>query len=148
MADDNSEPRFVASNAGSADLTFEAEAFEPRPGFKRVHVILGDVDDPKAPHVFWSRNPPGTVWDAQSHHADYIMTYLQGSAKVGDKWYHAGDARIVKAGTISGPSEVGPDGSTGLLVFAHGDYLPIFEEETAAQKNESPYFAHARTPDQ
>jgi hypothetical protein len=79
-----------------------------------------------------------------------VMSYLQGSQKVGDKWYHAGDARIVKAGDVYGPIEAGPEGSTAIIVFAHGDYVPVFEKEAVADETTpaTPYYQHAHTPDQ
>lgn len=130
------------SASGSSDLNFVDASTEVRSGMKRVHVVLGEEDDPNAPHVYWSQDPPGLKWDAQSHHVDFMMSYLQGSQKVGDKWYYAGDARIVKAGTVYGPLETGPDGLTAILVFAQANAKPIFEGDDPDEK-ESPYFRHA-----
>jgi hypothetical protein len=135
------------SASGSSDLNFEAASTEVRSGFKRVHIILGEKDDPNAPHVYWSHDPAGVTWDAQSHHTDFVMSYLQGSQKVGDKWYHAGDARIVKAGTVYGPMETGPEGMTAILVFAQANAKPIFADDAPDEK-ESPYFRHAHTNEQ
>jgi hypothetical protein len=132
------------TDSGSFDLNFESDSVEPREGFRRVHVILGAPSDAGSPQIYWAQDPPGVVWDSQSHNTDFLMAYLQGSQKVGDKWYRAGDARVVKAGTVYGPIEAGPEGSTALLVFAHADHKPNFEEPGDEDSNGSPYFKPAR----
>jgi hypothetical protein len=135
------------TDSGSFDLNFESASVEPRKGFRRVHVILGGPGNASSPQIYWAQDPPGVHWDSQSHNADFLMAYLQGSQKVGDRWYRAGDARVVKAGTVYGPIEAGPEGSTAILVFAHADYQPNFEEETADESKGSPYFQHAHLED-
>src|ERR1700737_409072 len=129
MADDKSTPRHIATDAGSTDLNLEEWAYEPRPGFKRTHVVIGKEGDPAAPQFFWAQDPPGITWDAQSSRCDFVLVYLQGSQKVGDKWHHAGEARLVKAGEVYGPIEAGPEGSTIVMVFANADYVPVFTDK-------------------
>jgi hypothetical protein len=143
---ENTERRFFESSAGSLHITLEAESFEPRPGFKRTHMVLGRDDDPMAPRVYWAKDPPGVLWDRQSHRCDMFMAYLQGGQKVGDKWYGAGDARVVKAGTVYGPIEAGPEGSTVVIIFSNGDYQPIFENDSADDSEDAfaPFYEHVR----
>jgi len=145
MADIGEEPRFLASGNGSVNSTLDEAAFAPRPGFKRVHVILGDEDDQESPQVYWAKDPPNITWDAQSHGADFVMFYLEGSQKVGDTWFSAGDVRVVKAGTVYGPITAGPEGSTVLLVFASANYKPKFE--SGDDETGSPYHDHVRDAD-
>jgi hypothetical protein len=143
------ERKVIESNAGSRGITLEDESFEVRPGFKRTHLILGREDDHDAARVYWAKDPPGVVWDPQSHGCDMVISYLQGSQKVGDKWFHAGDARIVKAGTVYGPIEAGPEGSTVVIIFSNADYQPVFQGEQAVEGADpfEPFFEHVRTND-
>jgi hypothetical protein len=147
MGEIASEPRFIASGNGSVAVKLDDVAFEPRPGFKRVHVMLGDEHDEGAPQVYWAKDPPDITWDAQSHGADFVMFYLEGSQKVGDTWYGAGDVRVVKAGTVYGPITAGPEGSTVLLVFASANYKPKFEGDHPDETG-SPYHDHVREADE
>jgi hypothetical protein len=149
MTDGTAERRVIESSAGSLGINLEDESFEPRPGFKRTHVILGRDEDHDAARVYWAKDPPGVVWDPQSHNCDMVISYLQGSQKVGDKWYNAGDARIVKAGTVYGPIEAGPEGSTVVIIFSNADYQPIFEGavEVEGESPFVPFFEHVRTND-
>jgi len=146
MDEPRSEPRSIVSAQGSANAKLEDVAFEPRPGFKRVHVVLGEEGDSAAPQVYWAKDPPGITWDAQSHGSDFVMFYIEGGQTVGDQWFEAGDVRVVKAGTVYGPITAGPEGSTVVLVFASADYKPTFET-TSDDETGSPYHDHVRDPD-
>ena len=149
MTEESAERKVIESSAGSQGITLEDESFEPRPGFKRTHIILGRDDDHNAARVYWAQDPPGVVWDPQSHNCDMVISYLQGSQKVGDKWFHAGDARVVKAGTVYGPIEAGPGGSTVVILFANADYQPNFQGAQAVDGGVPfvPFFEHVRTLD-
>jgi hypothetical protein len=138
----------LTSKAGSADLAFEEVAYNPHPKdreFKRVHVVLGDQNDTHAPSVFWAKDPPGVLWDKQSHPCDMLLAYVQGSQKVGDKWFKVGDFRIVKAGDVYGPIEAGPEGSTVLIVFSNADFFPNFVGSNTTNFD-SPFIHHVRDP--
>jgi hypothetical protein len=143
----SSVPKIFVSQRGSADFTFAEVALTPRPGFGRVHVILGDKDDPKSSHAFWAKDPPCVVWDRQSHPTDMVVIYLEGRQKVGDTWYEAGDARIVKAGSPYGPVEAGPEGSTVLIVYATADHRPVFDDRSVESEGASPFEVHVRERD-
>ena len=47
----------------------------------------------------------------------------EGSVQVTRRWYHEGDIRIVKGGTVYGPVIAGPEGATVLIIFRGG--IPI-----------------------
>jgi anti-sigma factor ChrR (cupin superfamily) len=77
-------------------------------------------DDPDGPAVFCVTAPPnpsGKETSAHSHSADQVRVVLEGSFKVGNKWYHAGEMRVQDKGRIYGPEVVGPEGCRYLVVF-------------------------------
>lgn len=71
-----------------------------------------------APRMMHSVFPPGYVVGPHTHATDYVEVILAGSQKVTRRWHHPGDIRIVRAGTVYGPLEAGPEGATVLIVFA------------------------------
>jgi len=139
------DPGFFTTRAGTTRVVFEDQNYESRPGFKRLRMILGDPDDPRAPQAIWAQDPPGVLWDRQLCPTDFVIVYLEGGQTVEGTWYGAGEARLQRAGTVYGPIEAGPEGSTVLLVFADANYHAIFEG-AAFGEFESPYFKHARLP--
>jgi hypothetical protein len=60
---------------------------------------------------------PGVTVQPHSHVCDYTEILLEGSEQVTRKWHHAGDVRVVKAGTVYGPLVAGPEGVTKLIIF-------------------------------
>lgn len=149
MTNERNDPAVYASNDGSIDLTYLSDAHSPRPGLKRLRVILGEANDPNAADLHWAQDPPGILWDAHSYPTDFVMVYLQGSQRVGDRWYHAGDARVVKAGDVTGPMEAGPEGSTALVIFA--DAVPPLEAtfvktSGTSDQPDTNYYQHAKIP--
>jgi len=145
---DSIGPGLFTTLAGTTHVVFEDKEaqLETRPGFKRVRMVLGDPDDPAAPQAIWAQDPPGVVWDRQACPTDFVIVYLQGGQTIDGKWYGAGEARLQKGGTVYGPIEAGPEGSTVLLVFKDQNYHAVFEGAAFGQF-ESPYFKHAHLPD-
>jgi quercetin dioxygenase-like cupin family protein len=84
---------------------------------------IGDQDDESAPTVLRTVYPPGWTVSPHSHDPDYAEIVLEGSVQVTRRWYHEGDIRIVKGGTVYGPVIAGPDGATVLIIFRGG--IPI-----------------------
>jgi hypothetical protein len=70
-----------------------------------------------APVVFFAEFAPGAVTPPHSHECDYAEIILEGSQQVTRRWHHAGDVRIVRAGTVYGPLVAGPEGCRVLVVF-------------------------------
>jgi hypothetical protein len=143
--------KLIASNDGSVDVAFESMADSPRPGLKRLRIMLGAADDRKVADIHWAQDPPGIQWDAHSYPTDFIMVYLHGSQKVGEEWFREGDARIVKAGDVTGPMEAGPEGSMALVIFA--DSVPPLEATFVKRSGsddepQTNYYQHARVPGQ
>jgi hypothetical protein len=143
----NTEPGFFTTTAGTTYLNFEEVNYQTRPGFKRVVMLLGDENDPNTPRAIWAQDPPGVVWDRQACPCDLVVVYLQGGQTIDGTWYGAGEARLQKGGTIYGPIESGPEGSTVLLVFKNDNYHAVFEG-AAFGKFESPYYKHAHLPEE
>jgi hypothetical protein len=83
---------------------------------------VGDEDDVSAPRVFRGVFPPGCRLEPHSHACDYAEIILEGSQKVGRRWYRQGDVRIVRARTVYGPLIAGPQGATVMVVFRNADY--------------------------
>lgn len=81
---------------------------------------VGDPEDATAPVVVCARFPAGFVLGPHTHDTDYSEIVLRGAQRVGRTWYHPGDARVVKAGTVYGPLEAGPEGAVVLVVFRDG----------------------------
>jgi hypothetical protein len=81
---------------------------------------LGEPDDPAAPTFVITRLPANGVLPPHHHESTFVDVVVQGSVKVGDKWYHPGDVRCLAWGVDYGPSEAGPEGVTLLEFYADG----------------------------
>jgi hypothetical protein len=81
---------------------------------------LGDSDDADAPTFVITRLPARGVLPPHYHESTFVDIVVQGSVKVGDKWYHPGDVRCLAWGVKYGPSEAGDDGVTLLEFYADG----------------------------
>lgn len=92
-------------------------------------VVSADQDDKSAPVVFRVEFPPNCYVAAHKHETDYCEIILSGSQQITRQWHHAGDLRIVKAGTAYGPLVAGPEGCTVLAIFAEGRWpaVPLAE---------------------
>lgn len=98
---------------------------ELRDGILTSTFRVGAPGDDGAPTVFKTYFPPSTTVPVHTHACDYAEIILEGSQQVTRKWHHAGDIRIVKAGTAYGPLVAGPEGATVLLIFRDGRYQPL-----------------------
>lgn len=90
-------------------------------GVEVCRIVLGEEEDPAAPHVYQLKFPPHVVVEPHMHNVSYCEIVLAGSQRVGKKWFHAGHARVVEGGTGYGPLESGDEGCTVIIVFAGGD---------------------------
>lgn len=93
---------------------------------RRVAYRIGDPEDERAPLVVQVVFPPGHRVEPHTHDADYTEIILEGSQQVTRRWHHAGDVRIVRAGTAYGPLIAGPTGVTVLIVFRSGSLMPTY----------------------
>jgi hypothetical protein len=118
---DGTEPA-TATRARRRDTSWTELTTQESMGTVYGSFAIGDDDDPSAPRVFRGVFPPGCRLEAHSHVCDYAEIILEGSQKVGRRWYRQGDVRIVRAGTVYGPLVAGPDGATVMVVFRNGDY--------------------------
>jgi anti-sigma factor ChrR (cupin superfamily) len=117
---------------GEIHLNLATEAKPKDNGSRFVAEIpIGDADDPNTPRVLWSKQPPGRTVNPHTHAADYMEVILEGSQKVGKTWHHAGDARIVRAGTGYGPLVAGPEGCTVLVIFPNANTRAIYKGSAA-----------------
>jgi hypothetical protein len=81
---------------------------------------LGEPDDPAAPTFVMTRLPANGVLPPHYHESTFVDVVVQGSVKVGGKWYGPGDVRCLAWGVKYGPSEAGPEGVTLLEFYADG----------------------------
>ena len=81
---------------------------------------IGLPDQESSPTVFKMWFPPGCTIEAHTHACDYSEIILAGSQKVGAKWLYPGDIRIGLANRGYGPLVAGPEGASGLVIFADG----------------------------
>lgn len=78
---------------------------------------VGDPLDETSPTIFKAFYPPGCYIEAHTHDCDYTEIILEGSQKVGAKWFKAGDVRIGLANRGYGPLLAGEEGATVLFIF-------------------------------
>jgi len=74
---------------------------------------------PGTTHVSIAHYPAGHEEPPHSHATDYMAVILRGEYEVGRRVYRAGDIRIQEADSVYGPSRVGPNGCTQLVIFAN-----------------------------
>jgi quercetin dioxygenase-like cupin family protein len=86
-------------------------------GSRVSSVRVGEEDDPDSPLLLMMRFPPNGRVPVHSHETDYAEVVLEGTQYVGRRLHHAGDVRVVKAGTAYGPLVAGPEGATVLVIF-------------------------------
>ncbi len=82
--------------------------------------FLGE-DWERGPWIVPNRFPPNCRAANHAHNHDTIYYILRGSMTFNDGsgWYHEGDLRWVRAGTVYGPEEAGAEGCDFLLI-SHG----------------------------
>lgn len=98
---------------------------------------VGDEGE-NAPNVMKVHFPAGHRVAPHLHNVAYAEIILEGSQRVGRRWYGPGDIRVVGADTAYGPLESGPDGVTVLIVFdgddwPHVDLPKTIREQARAQ---------------
>lgn len=118
----------------STDLVLDDVAKTNHEGRRIAHIVIGEETDPSAPHMFWAKEPPGLINRPHAHATDYCEIIIEGTQRVGKKWYRPGEARLVKAGTGYGPLEAGPEGCTKIVIFATSAFEAI---EKGAAKSRS-----------
>lgn len=127
-ADDHTKSVFQTGNRRMRPQTsssWDDLGWTPGQGGARVSkVTVGRQEDRDAPVIVMAEFPPHAEVAPHSHPADYVEVILSGSQQVTGKWHHAGDVRIVKAGTGYGPLIAGPDGAVVAIVFSSGDMAP------------------------
>jgi hypothetical protein len=93
---------------------------------------VGEQDDQTAPTVLRVVFPPGWTVTAHTHAPDYAEIVLNGSVQVSRRWYHAGDIRVARGGTVYGPVIAGPEGATVLIVFRDSNVKTLPPKEGVA----------------
>jgi hypothetical protein len=86
---------------------------------------LGDETDSAAPVVFNVSFPPDCRIAPHTHDTDYAEIIIEGSQKVGRRWYRVGDIRIVSAGHTYGPLIAGPDGMRAIIIYRDDRWTPV-----------------------
>jgi hypothetical protein len=81
--------------------------------------VAGFSED--SPSIFKVIFPPHSTVASHYHESDYADIFLEGSQKINGRWFHTGDIRVVKGGTVYGPLVTGAEGATVLVVFANGN---------------------------
>ena len=124
MSEGDAKAKLGNLRAFAKDTNWEELGWQEYDNGARVaSFILGDPDDPDAPVIFTGVYPPGSRTAAHHHVNDYAEILLEGSQQITNKWRHAGDVRIVKAGTGYGPLIAGPEGCRTLVIFRNQDWM-------------------------
>ena len=95
----------------------DLDAIELPSGIVTNMYRVGDPKGSDSPTVFRAYYPPGCYVEAHTHECDYTEIILEGSQKVGAKWFHAGDVRVGLANRGYGPLVAGEQGATVLFFF-------------------------------
>jgi hypothetical protein len=109
----------LPSKGGRTVFTYESPEFQ-----KSRFGAFWMTDDPNGPLAVVIELPPNTQGRAHSHTSDYMTVVIEGSLKTSGRWYGPGEIRFQDAGSVYGPSLVGPDGVRVLVVFADRNGLP------------------------
>jgi len=132
---------------GHIDSSFDDDRWMLAPGdsgYRWNFWFLGD--DPDGPVVVCTIAPPNPDGNetapSHSHSSDAIRIILEGSFKVGEKWYEAGEMRFQEAGVIYGPEVVGPNGCKQINIYEkrgamNADYAKEEDARARAAGNEA-----------
>ena len=82
------------------------------------------TDAPDGPLAMFITLPGNIVAPAHSHSTDTITVVIEGSLRVGKKWFGPGSFRIQERNSIYGPSLTGPDGLKCIVFMADRNGLP------------------------
>ena len=110
-------------------------------------LVIGDDKDPRATRAFIVKWPPGCRVDVHTHASDYCEILLEGTQKIGDTWFSAGDVRVAKAGTLYGPLIAGDEGCTIIVIFNGNGWMPIPARDTQLEGIKSDDMAVLGTSD-
>ena len=69
-------------------------------------------------------SPPDLEWAAHCHDTETITVVVEGSVRVGTKWYGPGSVRVQERGSVYGPGRTGPDGAKTVVFYADRRGLP------------------------
>jgi len=135
---------------GHIDSSFDDERWLPAPGEpdrRRTMWFMGD--DPDGPCVATTTYPPNPDGKenapTHSYSSDTIRIFVEGSFKVGTKWYKAGEMRFQEAGLFYGPLVVGPDGCKQVMIFEKRSSLfPNYATEEEARAHAGNKEAYSR----
>lgn len=108
-----------AVTRGRMELDFGSPALS-EPGM--VAVALGE--QPDGPMALLVCSPPNLEWAAHHHDTETITIVIEGSVRVGTRWYGPGSVRIQERGSVYGPGMTGPDGAKTIVFFADRRGLP------------------------
>src|SRR6266568_6195209 len=75
----------ISARGGRTDFSFDSPELK---GAGVGGVFMGD--DPHGPLVWFQELPPNIVAPAHSHDTDYLTVVIEGSLRVGRKWYGPG----------------------------------------------------------
>ena len=109
----------VPKKAGRFDFDFEAPSLAAS-GAGGVFL----TDAPDGPLAMFIELPGDTESPPHSHDSDAITVVLEGSIRVGKKWYGPGSIRVQDKGSIYGPSFTGPEGVKAIVFLADRRGLP------------------------
>lgn len=112
--------RPLSYRGGHLDTSIESfPMYLNTPLFKTGWLPIGDAHDGPALAIV-SIGPGLENFEGEAHHhnSDQVRIILDGSMKIGRKWYRKGDVRIQQAGRPYGPEKHGPEGSVELLFFS------------------------------
>ena len=103
------------------DETVGEEAFEAWKSHMQNGMIetlfMGESWE-KGPWIVPNRFPPNCKADPHAHNYDTVYVVTKGTLTFNDGtgWYKPGDVRWVRANTMYGPEEAGPEGCEFVLV--------------------------------
>lgn len=109
----------VAKKAGRFDFSFDEPSLAAS-GSGAVFL----TDAPDGPLAMFIALPGDVEAPAHSHDSDSITVVLEGSIRVGKKWYRQGSIRVQDKGSIYGPALTGPEGVKTIVFFADRRGLP------------------------
>ena len=114
------DPEMAKHTQGGGGMQFHGESWET------------------GPWILSLKFEPDTKADAHVHDYDTVYYIRKGrfTFNDGSGWYGPGDLRWVRAGTMYGPEEAGPEGAEVLLV-ANGPITTVFDDGV---RSEGPKF--------
>jgi hypothetical protein len=109
----------LLSSRGRLEFGFDTPELQPS---GMIAVALGEQAD--GPVVLFLVSPPNLKWAAHSHNTDTVTSVVEGSVRVGRKWYGPGSVRVQECGSVYGPGITGSDGAKTVVCYANRQGLP------------------------